>query len=152
MFDSGELQLLLLSFLAEEPRHGYEMIREVEGLSQGGYSPSPGVVYPALTFMQEAGLVRVASEEGGRRSYIATEEGRAQIAEKAAEIERAKARLAALADQRERTDAAPIRRAMQNLKTAIFDRLSREDVDRAAILQVAGFIDDAARRIEGADA
>jgi DNA-binding PadR family transcriptional regulator len=128
------------------------MIREIEALSQDGYSPSPGVVYPALTFMQEAGLVQIASEEGGRRSYVASDEGHAQIAGKAAEIERARARLAALADQRERTDAAPIRRAMQNLKTAIFDRLSNENVDRAAILQVAGFIDEAAHRIEGADA
>lgn len=152
MFDPGELQLLLLSLLAEEPRHGYEMIREIEGFSQGGYSPSPGVVYPALTFMQEAGFIAVASESGGRRSYVATDAGRAHIAEHADEIAGARARLAALANQRERTDAAPVRRAMQNLKTAIFDRLSREDVDRSAILQVAGFIDDAARRIEGADA
>ena len=124
------------------------MIREIEARSHGGYSPSPGVVYPALTFMEEAGLLAVVSGESARKSYRATEEGKARIAACAEEIAALEARLASLAEMRERTDAAPVRRAMHNLKTAIFDRLSQDKVERETVLRVAELIDDAARQIE----
>jgi DNA-binding PadR family transcriptional regulator len=152
VFDPGALQLLLLNLTAEQPRHGYELIREIESRSHGGYSPSPGVVYPALTYMEEAGLIAVDAEESARKSYRATEAGLAHIAAHAEEIAVAEARLASLAELRERTDAAPVRRAMQNLKTAIFDRLSQEKVDREAVLRVAELIDEAARQIERIEA
>lgn len=150
LFDSAELQLLLLSLAGEQPAHGYELIRGIEARSNGGYSPSPGVVYPALTFMEEAGLLE-GVQEGARKNYRATEEGKAHIAANADAVAKLQARLASLAEVRERTDGAPIRRAMQNLKTAIFDRLSQDQVDRETILRVAGFIDDAARNIERID-
>ncbi|WP_235829539.1 PadR family transcriptional regulator [Croceicoccus estronivorus] len=124
------------------------MIREIEARSHGGYSPSPGVVYPALTFMEEAGLIAVAADEGARKSYAATGEGEGHVAAHADEVAAVEARLAALAEMRERTDAAPVKRAMQNLKTAIFDRLSQENAGRDTVLQVADLIDQAARQIE----
>jgi len=148
LFDPGELQSLLLSLTAEQPRHGYELIRAIEARSQGGYSPSPGVVYPALTFMEEAGWLEIAADAGARKSYRATEQGKARIAERAEEIAAAEARLASLAEMRERTDAAPVRRAMHNLKTAIFDRLAEDRVERETVLRVAELIDEAARQIE----
>ena len=152
LFNPGELQILLLSLIGEEPRHGYDLIREIEARSQGGYAPSPGVVYPALTFMEEAGLIAVADDGGQRKSYAITEEGRAKIADQADVISSIEARLKSLADVRERTDAAPVRRAMQNLKTAVFNRLSEEDVSRETVLQVADLIDDAAKQIERIEA
>ncbi|WP_324743505.1 PadR family transcriptional regulator [Tsuneonella sp. CC-YZS046] len=152
LFDPGALQLLLLKLIADRPRHGYELIREIEERSHGGYSPSPGVVYPALTFMEEAGWIAVEVADSARKSYQATEAGLAHIEAHADEIAAAETRLASLARMRERTDAAPIRRAMQNLKTAIFDRLSHDKVERETVLRVAELIDDAARQIERIEA
>ncbi|GGN48272.1 hypothetical protein GCM10011349_17670 [Novosphingobium indicum] len=148
LFDQAELQALLLALIVEAPRHGYDLIREIETLSGGDYAPSPGVVYPALTYMEESGLIAVMADESSRKSYEATEEGRQQAdvdAEKAALL---KARLAALAEQRDRVDPAPVRRAMQALKTAVFDRLNQGGADRELTLQIADAIDEATRKIE----
>lgn len=148
LFDQAELQALLLALIVEQPRHGYDLIREIEALSGGDYAPSPGVVYPALTFMEESGLIAVAADESARKSYEATEQGRAQTeadAEKAASL---KARLTSLAEARDRIDPAPVRRAMHALKTSLFDRLSRDGADRELILQIADVIDEATRKIE----
>lgn len=148
LFDQAELQMLLLALVVEAPRHGYDLIREIEAISGGEYAPSPGVVYPALTYMEEAGLIAAVVGEGARKSYEATAQGRALAetdAEKAAAL---RERLAALAEAREKIDPAPVRRAMHNLKTALFDRLSAEGADRAFVLQVAEAIDEATRKIE----
>ena len=152
MLDQSELQALLLDLIAEAPRHGYELIRAVEEQTQGGYAPSPGVVYPSLTYMEEAGFIRAEVEEGGRKAYRITDEGEVQRGAAADTIAAVGARLAALAEQRERTDAAPVRRAMQGLKSAIFDRLADPSADRALVLQVADAIDEAAKRIERIEA
>jgi len=73
---SGDLQLLLLALLAERPSHGYELIKALEERSGGFYVPSPGMVYPALTWLEEMGYASV-SAEGARRLYSLTEAGRA---------------------------------------------------------------------------
>ncbi|GGB86860.1 PadR family transcriptional regulator [Novosphingobium endophyticum] len=148
LFDQTELQTLLLALIVETPRHGYDLIREIEAISGGEYAPSPGVVYPALTYMEEAGLIAVGADEGARKSYEATDDGRRSAESCAAKSEALKQRLSALAEAREKVDPAPVRRAMHNLKTAVFDRLSVEGADREFILRVAEAIDEAARKIE----
>mgnify|MGYP001553966404 CR=1 FL=1 len=90
-------------------------------------------------------------QEGARKNYRATAEGEARIADEADTVAALQARLTSMAAMRERTDAAPVRRAMQNLKTAIFDRLSQDQVDRETVLRVAELIDEAARNIERID-
>ncbi len=77
---SADLQLLLLALLAEKPSHGYELIKAVEERSSGYYSPSPGMVYPALTYLEEIGHASVAAE-GTRKLYSATETGRKHLAD-----------------------------------------------------------------------
>ncbi|WP_333605550.1 PadR family transcriptional regulator [Novosphingobium sp.] len=148
LFDQAELQTLLLALIVEAPRHGYDLIREIEALSGGDYAPSPGVVYPALTYMEESGLIEVSAEESARKSYRATEEGRRQAETDSETAAALKARLAALAEARDRVDPAPVRRAMHALKTSVFDRLSRGAADRELILQIADVIDEATRKIE----
>jgi DNA-binding PadR family transcriptional regulator len=74
----GDLRLIVLALLAEQPRHGYDIIRTLEERSSGAYSPSPGVVYPTLTFLEEAGYVTSASE-GNKKVYAMTEDGRAHL-------------------------------------------------------------------------
>ncbi|MFC3214718.1 PadR family transcriptional regulator [Novosphingobium panipatense] len=149
LFDQAELQLLMLALIVEAPRHGYELIREVEALSGGEYAPSPGVVYPALIFMEETGLIAPAADEASRsKAFAATERGIARVREQEDSIAELKGRLSALLEQRDRIDPAPVRRAFHALKTAVFDRLSQEGTDRDFILKVADVIDDATRTIE----
>src|ERR1700691_3099894 len=83
---SADLQLLLLALLAENPSHGYELIKAIEERSSGYYSPSPGMVYPALTFLEEIGHASVAAE-GTRKLYSATETGRKHLADNRAALE-----------------------------------------------------------------
>ena len=87
MFESGELRLVLLKLIADEPRHGYDLIRAIEELTGGEYAPSPGVVYPTLTLLQDMGLIEEAAGEGARKPFPVTDEGRAHLEEKAAEVD-----------------------------------------------------------------
>ncbi|MFG1282518.1 PadR family transcriptional regulator [Xanthobacter autotrophicus] len=79
MLAQGDLKLLALSLIAEQPRHGYEIIKVIEEKTAGWYSPSPGVVYPTLTFLEEAGYV-TSEPDGAKKRYAITEEGRAHLA------------------------------------------------------------------------
>lgn len=148
MFEGGELRLVLLKLIEEQPRHGYDLIREIENRSGGAYAPSPGVVYPTMTLLLDMGLAEEEASEGPRKLLAITEAGRQHLAERAEEVKVAMARLEALAKVSERTDAAPVRRAMQNLKAALQDRLSQDGVSRETQLEVARILDEAASKIE----
>ena len=152
LFDQIELQTLLLALIAEQPRHGYDLIREIESLSGGDYAPSPGVVYPALTFMEEQGVIAPSATDGSRKAYAVTEEGARQASGQAELASLLRQRLTSLAVAREKTDPAPVRRAMHSMKTALFDRLTQEDVSRETVLALAEIIDEAARKIERIEA
>jgi DNA-binding PadR family transcriptional regulator len=78
MLAQGDLRLIALAFIAEAPRHGYEIIKLVEEKTADWYSPSPGIVYPTLTYLEEAGYV-TASTEGAKKLYAITAEGRAYL-------------------------------------------------------------------------
>jgi DNA-binding PadR family transcriptional regulator len=81
---SGDLQLLILSLLARQPAHGYELIRTIEDLSGGFYVPSPGMIYPALTYLDEIGHA-MAQADGNKKLFRITDPGRAALeAERAA--------------------------------------------------------------------
>jgi DNA-binding PadR family transcriptional regulator len=148
IFDGGEFRLILLKLIEEQPRHGYDLIRELERRSGGAYSPSPGVVYPTLTLLTDMGLVEETGDGANRKLFAVTDAGRNHLAEHAAEVAEALARLQSLAEIRERTEAAPVARAMHNLRLALHNRLAQTGVDRSVILDVAAAIDEAASKIE----
>src|ERR1700722_2995948 len=97
VFDSGELRLVLLKLIADQPRHGYDLIRAIEELTGGSYVPSPGVVYPTLTLLQDMGQIEEAPSGGARKQFVVTEEGTAHLAEKKLEGEALFERLSQLA-------------------------------------------------------
>src|SRR3954467_2973617 len=78
MLEQGDLRLLALALIAEQPRHGYEIIKVLEDKTEGWYAPSPGIVYPTLTYLEEAGYV-TAQADGAKRLYTITGEGRAYL-------------------------------------------------------------------------
>lgn len=148
VFDAGELRLVLLKLIADQPRHGYELIRAIEELTGGSYVPSPGMVYPTLTMLDEMGHVAEVKSEGARKAFAVTAEGTAHLAERQAEVEALFARLAELATVSERTDAMPVRRAMGNLRAVLIHRLGRAGVQSATVHDAVAIIDEAAQRIE----
>src|SRR3982751_5566566 len=85
-FAAGDLQLVLLALLNEQPRHGYELIKILEERSGGFYVPSPGVIYPALTYLEETGLADVEAE-GTKKLYKITEIGKQKVQENRAMID-----------------------------------------------------------------
>jgi DNA-binding PadR family transcriptional regulator len=80
MLASGDLRLVALYFIEQQPRHGYDLIKAVEERSNGVYSPSPGIVYPALTYLEEAGFVSSATD-GNKKLYTISDPGRAHLEE-----------------------------------------------------------------------
>jgi len=147
-FDSSELRLLLLFLIAEKPRHGYDLIRAIETVTEGNYAPSPGVVYPTLTMLQDMGMIEEAPGEGTRKAYQATAEGRAHLEEKAEEVSELFERLNLLGDGNRKAGGAPIKRAVGNLLSALWHRVTRDDMDEDMLHQVAAILDEAAQKIE----
>jgi DNA-binding PadR family transcriptional regulator len=138
MLAQGDLRLIALALIAEQPRHGYEIIKLLEDKTAGWYSPSPGIVYPTLTFMEEAGYV-TAQAEGAKKLYSITPEGRAHLEENRDFVDAVLDRLAAVGekisrmrrrDEREdeRSNAGPplVRAALENLRDVALRHLEQE--------------------------
>ncbi|MCP1468809.1 DNA-binding PadR family transcriptional regulator [Sphingobium sp. OAS761] len=148
LFGNDALKLILLKLIADNPRHGYDLIREIEALSGEIYAPSPGVVYPTLTLLADMGLIAEQPDEGSRKLFAVTDAGTAYLVEHEAGVGQVMDRLASLARKAERTDGAPIRRAMHNLGMAVRHRLEKEGADAQTMFDVASLIDEAASKIE----
>src|SRR3954447_19199471 len=118
MFESGELRLVLLKLISDAPRHGYNLIREIEELTGGEYARSPGIIYPTLSLLMDEGLIEQLDGPGVRRAYGATDEGRAHLEENKDEVEALFDRLKDMKPD-ERNAGPAIGRAVKNLMTAL---------------------------------
>ena len=148
MFEGGELRIVLLKLIADEPRHGYDLIRAVEELTGGEYAPSPGVVYPTLTLLQDMGLIEEAPGEGPRKPFQITDAGRAHLEENSQEAEDLMDRLRGLAPRQDSTAGPAIGRAVRNLMTALRHRVGRDGIDDDLLHEIAAILDEAAQKIE----
>ncbi|MFT4075521.1 MAG: PadR family transcriptional regulator [Asticcacaulis sp.] len=144
-FGHGGLRLVLLKLISEKPSHGYELIKAIEDRFNGAYSPSPGVIYPTLSWLEDEGFITIAAGEDGRKSATITEGGTAHLAEKAEQIDQ----LFSMMDSQrgEHGDYAPLFRAMSNLKAALRARGMRP-LGKAEIEAVVDMIDETAKKIE----
>jgi DNA-binding PadR family transcriptional regulator len=148
LFSNEALRLILLQLLSEAPRHGYDLIREIESRSGEVYAPSPGVVYPTLTLLADMDLIAEQPGAGSRKLFAISEAGRVHLADNRAALDEAMEQLTSLAQKAEQVDGAPIRRAMHNLSIAVRARLEQEGADRETMFDVASLIDEAASKIE----
>jgi len=149
LFDYGELRLLLLAMIAEQARHGYELIKAVEERMGGSYSPSPGVIYPTLAWLDDMGYAAIDAEEGGRKRYRITPAGEAFLTANRASADALLARAGRAAAEGGRDAVTPsMIRAMENLKLALRLRLRDGPVDPETADRIAAALDDAARAIE----
>ncbi len=147
LFDYGDLRFVLLRMIADKPSHGYDLIKALEERMGGGYSPSPGVIYPTLTMLEEQGFADVTAE-GGKKHYSATAEGRAHLVANQATVDAIEGRIDALAKERTAQPPAPILRAVENLKTALRLRLGAGPIPVERIAAIAASIDAAAAEAE----
>jgi DNA-binding PadR family transcriptional regulator len=148
MFDGGELRLVLLKLIADEPRHGYDLIRQIEEITGGAYAPSPGVVYPTLTLLDEMGLIEERQAEGSKKLFAITPAGTTHLEENAELVTTLMARLAEVGAERARGDNSSVRRAMMNLRAVLMNRLASGDVDADTLHAAVALIDEAAQKIE----
>lgn len=146
-FEHGELRFVLLKLLAEAPRHGYELIKAIEERMGGAYSPSPGVIYPTLTMLEELGYARVAESEGGKKLYEATPEGVAFLGQNKDAVE---AIFQRMQSARGSFAAPPIVRAVENMKMALRMKLAEPELSEERIRKIAAAIDQVAVEIERA--
>jgi DNA-binding PadR family transcriptional regulator len=145
-FGHGDLRYVILALLEEQPRHGYELMKELEERTGGAYRPSAGVVYPTLALLEDEGLIRPSDGEAARKLFEITEAGKAELDKNRAGVEAVFAQMDEAAQ-----NAGPGRprlgRAMMNLGMALKNRMSRpvtpEDLDR-----IVNMIDDTAAAIE----
>ncbi|MCI4680323.1 PadR family transcriptional regulator [Rhodoblastus acidophilus] len=147
MFEGGALKLVFLALMETEPRHGYDLIREIETRTGGAYAPSPGIVYPTLALLEETGQIEAQASEGAKRQFRLTEAGKAFLDENRTEANAVLARLDAVGERVMPMEAGPVARAMNNLRTALQQRLA-EAADKKLLFEVADIIDEAARKIE----
>ena len=150
MFESGELRLVLLKLIADEPRHGYQLIKAIEELTGGDYAPSPGVVYPTLTLLEDMGFIAEKKSKDAKKVFEATDEGRAHLAENDDEVDDLISKLEGHGKKQRHGQRPEIGRAIGNLMTALRNRVAHDGWNEQLLEEVIDILDEAAQRIERA--
>lgn len=145
VFAPGDLKLLLPALIAEQPCHGYDLIRQIEGLFDGAYTPSPGVIYPTLTFLEESELIS-GDAEGGKKRYTITDAGRLFLSEQAVALDGVRMRIQlSKRSLRGHDRPAEIHEAVHNLRHALHSHHGRWSPEE--IVRVAALLNGAAQAI-----
>ena len=147
-FEQGDLRFVILKLIADEPRHGYDIIKAIEDTFGGNYSPSPGVVYPTLTMLEDQGFATVTPGEGSKKLYTLTAEGRAFLDDNKATVDAIFKRMEEVSRRFRGGPAPQITRAVENFHTALRLRLDRGALAQEEIAAIAEVIDVAAAKIE----
>ena len=148
LFGPGELRLVLLAMLAEEPRHGYELIKALEDMTAGSYSPSPGTIYPTLQMLADEGLIAEKDSEDAKKLFQATKAGLAELEDRKDELEELWERLGRKRERARPSGSAELFRAMSNLGSVLKNKASSgglKDMDKDKVVDL---IDELARKIE----
>lgn len=151
VFGPGDLRLILLDMVREKPRHGYELIKELEQKFSGAYAPSPGSIYPTFTLLEELGYVSATVSRGARRLYTITPEGILHLEENAAALQSARAQMEraamGMAGRSAHWDFPPeaLRHAIHELRAALFHHAG--GWDEAEVQRVRKILQEAAQAI-----
>ena len=147
--EHGDLRFVVLALLAEQPRHGYELIKELEERTGGAYRPSAGVIYPTLSLLEDEGFIRPTDGASGRKLYELTDEGRQALEENRPGVDAIFGRMAEAAEGSD-SFRPRMERAMANLQMALQGRLSRRPITAEEIDRIVAILDDSAAAIEKA--
>ena len=151
IFEQGDLKYVILKLLAEKPRHGYEVIKELEDRFGGAYSPSPGTVYPTLTMLEDIGYARANTDEGGRKVYEITDAGRAYLAEHSATVDSIFERIARFVEGFFDEPMMDLNHAMRRLGRTVYARATRDLSNAERVRRIREILDRAATDIERLD-
>ena len=149
LLEHGDLRFVILALLKDKPSHGYELIRALEERTGGSYRPSPGVIYPTLSLLEDEGFARPTGAEGGRKAYEITEAGLEALERNKPAVDAVFARLDEAAESSPRSSPR-VARAMQNLAMALRVKLAGEKPTDAQMDAIVAAIDDAVAKIEKA--
>ena len=147
LFEAGDVKLVILKLLSEQPSYGYQLIKTMEQRLSGGYTPSAGVIYPTLTMLEEEGLAS-ASSENNKKVYSVTPEGMEYLQAHNGRLEELFARLDEKGRGFERGRSPEIMKAFMRLRGAVQARVFRENVTREQIGKIAEAIHAAAKAID----
>ena len=149
LLEHGDLRFVILALLKDKPSHGYELIRALEERTGGSYRPSPGVIYPTLSLLEDEGFARPTGAEGGRKAFEITETGLEALERNKPAVDAVFARLDEAAESSPRSSPR-VARAMQNLAMALRVKLAGEKPTDAQMDAIVAAIDDAVAKIEKA--
>jgi len=150
MFEQGDLKYVILKLLEEKPRHGYEIIKELEERFGGAYSPSPGTVYPTLSMLEDLGYARATLEEGGKKIYEITSEGTAYLAENKSTVEDIFDRIADFGASFFGGAMMEVNRAFKDLARVTYTTAPRATGDAEKMRRIREALERAAKEIEEA--
>lgn len=148
MFEQGDLKYVILQLLAEKPRHGYEVIKELEEKFGGHYAPSAGTVYPTLSLLEDLGYATVTPEEGGKKVYTITEEGRKYLEQNRTAVDDIFERIAEFGASFLSDSMGDINRAMAGVGRAAYASANRYFRDKEKVAKVREVLERAAREID----
>lgn len=146
-----QLRLVILDILTRDASHGYELIKAIETLTRGNYTPSPGVIYPTLDFLQDQSLIAIRDEEGGRKQITITEQGLQWLEENQEHLEHIHERIKARSVGFELRKNPQMKRALENFKAVLDLRVNHSDTSEAQIKKIIGIIDRASLDITQLD-
>lgn len=150
LFEHGDLRLVLLALVAKKPSHGYELIKAIEEASSGLYVPSPGVIYPTLTLLEEQDLLEPLETGNGRKSYQLTAAGQEELTKHQEVLNAIFARLAKREKRHEREGnlAEGIAESMHSLRHVLRKNLMRDDLSPEQVTRVNATLRKAVEIIE----
>jgi len=147
LFEHGELRFVILSYIAEKPSHGYEIMKGIAEQLGGAYAPSAGVIYPTLSQLEDEGFTTVVAE-GGKKLYTITEAGRRELEANKERIDGLLKRIKQMGEAFGSGRTPQIMRAIHNFKLALKLRFGQGDLTSEQIGKIAAIIDAAAREVE----
>jgi DNA-binding PadR family transcriptional regulator len=148
LFEQGDLKYVILQLLDEKPRHGYEIIKELEERFGGAYSPSPGTVYPTLTMLEDLGYARATQEEGGKKIYEITPEGKAYLEQNKSTVEDIFDRIAEFGSNFFSGPMMEVNHAFKDVGRATYSTAPRHVRDTERMRRIKEVLERAAREIE----
>ena len=148
LFEQGDLKYVILRLLEEKPRHGYEIIKELESRFGGSYAPSPGTVYPTLTMLEDIGFARVVPEESGKKIYEITDEGREHLAEHSGTVNDIFERIARFVEGFTDTPMTELNQSFQRLARATYKTATSHLSDKEKVERIRDIIRKAAEEVE----
>ncbi|HDR2371790.1 TPA: PadR family transcriptional regulator, partial [Enterobacter asburiae] len=150
-FGHGDLRLVILDILTRSASHGYELIKEIENLTQGNYTPSPGVIYPTLDYLQDQTFITITEEENGRKTITITAEGQRWLDENREQLEQIQVRIKARSVGFQLRKNPQMKRALDNFKAVLDLKVNQGELSDAQLKQIIGVIDRAALEISQLD-